>query len=183
MASRKMGVRADLSRWDNRATETLRRTAQGGFWRFFFAVAAHSGDSWLWIPALVPIIFMRQPPLSTWALIAQGGILLTAGLVFAIKLAVRRRRPPGEWGQIYRKTDPHSFPSGHAARAVLLALLALFFGPSWLGIALLCWAPLVALARVAMGVHYLSDVLAGALLGAVVAVTLRNAIPFLGELF
>ena len=36
-----------------------------------------------------------------------------------------------------------------------------------LGVVLALWAPLVCLARVAMGVHYLSDVLAGMLLGLV----------------
>jgi membrane-associated phospholipid phosphatase len=38
-------------------------------------------------------------------------------------------------------------------------------GPPWLGALLLLWAPLVSLARVAMGVHYISDVAAGMLCG------------------
>jgi undecaprenyl-diphosphatase len=82
---------------------------------------------------------------------------------------VRRKRPEGEWGRIYRFTDPHSFPSGHAARAFLIATVATALGPAWLAIALWIWAPLVALARVAMGVHYLSDIVAGALFGILVA--------------
>jgi undecaprenyl-diphosphatase len=49
---------------------------------------------------------------------------------------------------------------------MMLAVLALGVGPGWLGGLLLFWAPLVSLARVAMGVHYLSDILAGILLGA-----------------
>jgi undecaprenyl-diphosphatase len=93
------------------------------------------------------------------------GILLTALVVLAIKFIVRRSRPPGEWGGIYRRTDPHSFPSGHAARAMMLATLGLGLGPAWFGLLLLAWAPLVALARVSMGVHYLSDVIAGFALG------------------
>jgi undecaprenyl-diphosphatase len=88
-----------------------------------------------------------------------------AASVLLIKLVVRRRRPEGEWGAIYRNTDPHSFPSGHAARAILLAVLAVAWGPWWLAAVLLPWAPLVALSRVAMGLHYLSDVVAGAVLG------------------
>jgi undecaprenyl-diphosphatase len=87
----------------------------------------------------------------------------------AVKFLVRRRRPEGEWGGIYRNTDPHSFPSGHAARAFLIAVVGAALGPAWLGILLWVWAPLVALARVAMGVHYLSDVVAGALFGVIVA--------------
>jgi undecaprenyl-diphosphatase len=92
-------------------------------------------------------------------------VLIAAALVLAIKFTVRRGRPEGEWGSIYRSTDPHSFPSGHATRVFLIAVMITAFGPGWLAILLVLWAPLVGLARVAMGVHYLSDVLAGALLG------------------
>jgi undecaprenyl-diphosphatase len=89
-----------------------------------------------------------------------------------IKFTVRRQRPGGDWGNIYRKTDPHSFPSGHAARSIMLGILTLHIGPQWLGWLLLAWAPLVALARVAMGVHYLSDVLGGAVFGVLVGYSL-----------
>jgi undecaprenyl-diphosphatase len=98
--------------------------------------------------------------------IGIGGL---AALVMTIKFVVRRKRPEGEWGSIYRNTDPHSFPSGHAARAFLIAVIASVFVPPWLLILLWAWAPLVSLARVAMGVHYVSDVVAGAALGMVVA--------------
>ena len=91
-----------------------------------------------------------------------------AVLVAAIKFTVRRQRPAGDWGNIYRKTDPHSFPSGHAARVSLLAVLAFAQGPLWFGLLVLIWALLVTFARVAMGVHYLSDVLAGSTLGVLV---------------
>ena len=47
----------------------------------------------------------------------------------------------------------------------MLGIVALHVGPLWLAAALALWAPLVALARVAMGVHYLSDVVGGAVLG------------------
>ena len=87
-----------------------------------------------------------------------------------IKFTVRRRRPEGEWGQIYRSTDPHSFPSGHAARSTMLAVVAVGLGPLWLGLALLIWAPLVGLARIILGVHYPSDILAGMVLGLILGV-------------
>jgi undecaprenyl-diphosphatase len=100
-----------------------------------------------------------------WALVLFGGISVLAALVMTLKFLIRRRRPEGDWGGIYRNTDPHSFPSGHAARAVLIAVLVTGLGPAPLAAFLWLWAPLVALARVAMGVHYLSDTLAGGLLG------------------
>jgi undecaprenyl-diphosphatase len=83
----------------------------------------------------------------------------------------------GEWGRIYRSTDPHSFPSGHAARAFLIATIATGLGPAGLAPALWIWAPLVSLARVAMGVHYLSDILAGALVGILVALIALQVYP------
>jgi undecaprenyl-diphosphatase len=95
-------------------------------------------------------------------------IVFTAIVVFVVKNLFRRKRPEGEWGQFYRLTDPHSFPSGHTVRAVMLAVIMLGIGPLWLGLLLLVWAPLVGLARIAMGVHYLTDVLAGAILGLLV---------------
>src|SRR5215218_9403540 len=69
----------------------------------------------------------------------------------------------------YQFADPHSFPAGHAARAFLIATIATGLGPSGLAMVLWIWAPLVALARVAMGVHYLSDIVAGALFGILAA--------------
>jgi undecaprenyl-diphosphatase len=102
------------------------------------------------------------------SLIMIIGIAITAVVVMVIKFTVKRRRPQGEWGKIYRSTDPHSFPSGHAARSGMLAVIALGLGPLWLGLTLLVWAPLVGLARIIMGVHYPSDVVAGMVLGALI---------------
>ncbi|HEX7976915.1 MAG TPA: phosphatase PAP2 family protein [Anaerolineales bacterium] len=136
-----------------------------GLVRSLAAFLAHSGDSWFWLIGLALVWLLGTAYWRERAIILAAGILVTAVLVLAIKFTVRRRRPEGKWGNIYRSTDPHSFPSGHAARAFLLAVLAASLGPAWLGAVLWLWAPLVTLARVAMGVHYLSDVLAGALLG------------------
>jgi undecaprenyl-diphosphatase len=126
---------------------------------------AHSGDSWFWGLGLAAVWLASGPPGKLFALRLVLAIFGMAGLVFLIKRRFRRPRPAGDWGAIYRQTDPHSFPSGHAARMAMLAVLAAALGPAWFGWLMLVWAPLVALARVAMGVHYLSDVVGGALLG------------------
>jgi undecaprenyl-diphosphatase len=104
---------------------------------------------------------------STYRMAARlvVAIVATALVVKAGKLLTGRVRPEGEWGGSYRRGDPHAFPSGHAARAFLLAALGFAFGPAWLGPVLAVWAVLVALSRVALGVHYVSDVVAGAALG------------------
>jgi len=144
----------------------MRVAERPGALRSLAAVLAHSGDSWFWWAGLALLWWLGDAFWKPWALTVLISILALAALVLAVKFSIRRRRPEGEWGAIYRTTDPHSFPSGHAARAILIAILALGLGPAWLAAVLCLWAPLVALARVAMGLHYLSDILAGAVLGA-----------------
>lgn len=125
----------------------------------------HTGDSWYWL-AVLGIIFLGDFwGLRLWAFILAAAIFALAAVIMAIKFSVRRQRPEGEWGQLYRRTDPHSFPSGHAARAAMLAVLVASLGPGWLASVLVIWAPLVGLARVATGLHYLSDVFVGWLIG------------------
>ena len=155
---------------DARWSERLRITEQPGVLRQIAAFIAHSGDSWFWGIGLGIAWLVGDWDLKIWSLHLVGAIILTAIIVMFIKLIVRRQRPVGEWGAIYRNTDPHSFPSGHSARAVLLAVLVLGMGPTWLAIILIFWAPLVALARVSMGVHYFSDVIAGGFLGLMMSV-------------
>jgi undecaprenyl-diphosphatase len=53
----------------------------------------------------------------------------------------------------------------------MLATLIAVLGPPWSIPIIILWAPLVALARVAMGVHYISDVLAGGVLGLITGST------------
>ena len=150
---------------DERLSARLRVAEKPGRLRTASVLVGHTGDSWFWLAGLAIIYFMGPEYWKSRALVLAVGIALTAVAVMAIKFTVRRRRPEGELGQIYRRTDPHSFPSGHAARAVMLAVVEIGLGPAWLGILLVVWALAVVLARVLMGVHYLSDVLAGAIMG------------------
>jgi undecaprenyl-diphosphatase len=152
---------------DARLSTRMRVAERPGPLRTFAAILAHSGDSWFWAAGLVLLWWLGDLFWRQWALTLLLSIGALAVIVLAIKFTIRRRRPEGEWGAIYRSSDPHSFPSGHAARALLIAVLALGMGPVWLAVLLCLWAPVVSLARVAMGVHYLSDVIAGALLGAI----------------
>ncbi|OGO37609.1 MAG: hypothetical protein A2W35_05630 [Chloroflexi bacterium RBG_16_57_11] len=162
---------------DAQLTQRLRVAEKPGSLRRLAILLAHSGDSWFWLLVLIPLAWLGNEFWSQRAILYIISILITAVLVFAVKFTVRRRRPEGEWGQVYRKTDPHSFPSGHAARTALLAVLAIGLGPAWLGVVLAVWAPLVMLARVAMGVHFLSDVVAGALLGVLVSLVILILVP------
>jgi len=153
---------------DARLSDRLRVAERPGPLRTSAAIFAHSGDSWFWLLGLLLLWYFGTPEWKTLAVAMALGTVVTAAVVMLIKFTVRRSRPAGEWGNIYRKTDPHSFPSGHAARAAMLAVIAIGLGPTGLAITMAIWAPLVALSRISMGLHYLSDVLAGAALGIVI---------------
>ncbi len=168
---------------DFKISQQMRVAERQGALRTLAVLLAHSGDSWFWGIGLVLIWLFGSPEWKYRAAWMLAGILVTALLVFSIKLLVNRGRPEGDWGGIYRRTDPHSFPSGHAARAAMLAVVAGIVGPEWLLWLLLIWAPLVMLARVAMGVHYLTDVLAGALLGIMIGFCFWWLIPQFSSLF
>jgi undecaprenyl-diphosphatase len=162
---------------DARLSRQMRVAERPGWLRSLAALLAHSGDSWFWLAGLALVWWLGSEYWRDLALVMAVGILVTALVVMAIKFTVRRRRPEGEWGNIYRSTDPHSFPSGHAARAMMLAVLAIGLGPTWFGAVLLVWALGVSLARVAMGVHYLSDILAGMFFGLVMGVAILLFLP------
>jgi undecaprenyl-diphosphatase len=152
--------------WSARLAATQRWPFLRNLFRFF----AHSGDSWFMIPVM-GVIWLGGNGLWKWRMLVMiVAMCVTALVAVGLKQLIHRRRPKGDWGLVYRSTDPHSFPSGHAARLVMLALLSLRLGPWWLCLLLFLWAPLVMIARVAMGVHYVSDVVGGAVLGMVFGV-------------
>jgi membrane-associated phospholipid phosphatase len=155
-------------RWleaDARLSARLRLAEQPRYLHGLAALLAHSGDSWYWFAGLALIWWLGGAAWRVFVVQLVVGILATAAVVIVIKFAVRRRRPEGSWGAFYRWTDPNSFPSGHAARMAALAVAGFAFGHPGFGLALLIWAPLVALARVALGVHYVSDVVGGLVIG------------------
>ncbi len=151
--------------WDDTITHRLRIAEKPGPIRTFAILFAHSADSWFWLLGLALVGMLGPREWRNLEAKLAIGIVVTALIVFIIKFAIRRQRPTGDWGEIYRKTDPHSFPSGHAARAAMLAMVCLAVGIHDLGLILFVWFGLVSLARVAMGVHYLLDVIAGGVLG------------------
>jgi membrane-associated phospholipid phosphatase len=159
-----MNLRSFL-KLDARLSDQLRMAEKPGALRNVAIFFAHSGDSWFWGLGLIILWWLGESFWKQWATLELVGISVLAAVVMSLKFIIRRRRPEGEWGSIYRNTDPHSFPSGHAARAFMIAMVAAGLGPSWTALILWTWAPLVALARVIMGVHYVSDILAGFLVG------------------
>lgn len=153
-----------LKKWmsiDEKVTWAIRLKDEKNPLKPLAAFFAHSGDSWFIEIALLILWLFTIDKIHTVAALMAGAVAILAVLVLAIKFLIRRPRPEGEWGAVYRNTDPHSFPSGHAARVAMLTFLAFSCLSPTLGTILLFWGFLVCLARIWMGVHYLSDILAG----------------------
>ncbi len=163
---------------DHKISARLQLSKENVLLRSAAVFFAHSGDSWFWLAALFIIWLFTQGDWHKYAALFAGAIVIQASLVLVIKFVIKRQRPEGQWGEIYRKTDPNSFPSGHAVRAVMLAILAWSFRLTPLNWILTLWAPLVSLARVSLGVHYLVDILFGWILGIVIAVLFFQSTPF-----
>ena len=136
------------------------------------------GDGWIWLVAGVRVLAVG--PLLLGESLAENAaaaaLALAAGLASlvvyeTVKHATKRKRPsdefPGDVAEI-PPLDKYSFPSGHVMNnmAVALALAARF--PA-LGGAVALLALSWGLLRVYFGVHYLSDVVGGALLAGLVA--------------
>lgn len=108
---------------------------------------------------------------------ATTGVALAHAAAVAVKHQIRRPRPNHPEIEVRVKTPSSmSFPSAHAssttAAAVLLGALA---GRAGGPVLLSAVVPPMALSRVVLGVHYPSDVLAGAALGAAVGAGVRAA--------
>lgn len=172
-----------ILRVDENLTAHIRLSESHSNFKPVAAFFAHSGDSWFDLIALFLLWLFAHGPWRSMAALMAASTIVLALLVFAIKFTIRRRRPEGDWGAVYRNTDPHSFPSGHAARTSMLAVIALKLVPLWFGLALVVWALLVCLARVWMGVHYLSDVIAGVLLGIGAGYLAIALLPWLIKVF
>jgi undecaprenyl-diphosphatase len=157
--------------FDTSLSQQLSLSKDSGWWRWV-RILAHLGDGpyvfgglgvlylsgWLW-----DVISLRQAT-STIAI----AVLTTMIIITSIKYMVRRERPnpPGEF--VTFQYDAYSFPSGHAARLSALAASTIAFWPG-LGWGLLIFALSVAVARVAIGIHYLIDIMVGLIVGAIVA--------------
>jgi undecaprenyl-diphosphatase len=166
---------ADL---DRRWAQALHRGADRAPLLRLLQACSRLGDGPMWFAAVVALPLVGGPSGLRCALllVAVGGMNLA--LYWSLKRGVGRARPfvgcPGIRA-CARALDPFSFPSGHTLHAVTFAvLLSARYG--WVAAPLWAFAVLVAASRVVLGLHYPSDVLVGAVIG---AFTAALAIPFL----
>jgi undecaprenyl-diphosphatase len=148
----------------------------------FFRAVSHLGDGWLWyaLIAIQPILLGAQGGLAAAHLALTGAVGV---LIYKlIKRHAVRERPYITHSAINCAAAPldrYSFPSGHTLHAVSFAMLGSSYVPE-LALPLAAFASLVALSRVVLGLHYPTDVAAGALLGGGLAAASLKVAQFSG---
>ena len=148
--------------------ETVRCTVLDGV----LCAYTHLGDvGLLWIALSLAMLFYK-PTRKAGALALCAMVLGMLATNFTIKPLVERPRPWLDWPitPLVKEMDPNSFPSGHtcAAFAAAMAWLRTLPGRGE-RILVVALAVLMGLSRLYVGVHYPSDVLVGALVGALCA--------------
>jgi undecaprenyl-diphosphatase len=144
--------------------------------RVWMMCATRGGDGWLWYAMGLITLWLgggqRFPAIAAAALAAGVGV----AAFLSLKKATGRQRPcalePHCWATLL-PPDQFSFPSGHTITAFAVAVSLSLFYPG-LAAALLFCALSVAASRILLGMHFLSDVLAGAVIGTALPVKLAT---------
>lgn len=160
-----------IAHWDLRVCLRFNRVCRRVSWRLLFRCVSVLGDGIAWY-ALMALLLLRDRDAAVVPVLHLIGVGVVSTVVYKwIKKRTLRPRPYQSHASIEHFATPLdslSFPSGHTLHAVAFTLVALAYYPTlaWL---LLPFTLLIAVSRVVLGLHYPSDVLVGALLGAAIA--------------
>jgi undecaprenyl-diphosphatase len=152
---------------DHRLMRRVHRWRAPRWVRLWMLYSTRGGDGWLWCFLGVAVLLFGGP--EALVALAAAGLATMAGtaLYLWLKRKTGRKRPcaiePHCWSRVL-PPDRFSFPSGHSITAFAVALpLGLFF-PTLMAVLLFC-AVSVAVSRIVLGMHFLSDVVAGSAIG------------------
>ena len=165
-----MTVRAihALSRPDHLGMRRVNRWRAPRWVRTWMLLATRAGDGWLW--GALGVAILCSSDAMRFRAIGGGLVAVTAGILIfqTVKNVVCRARPrdiePHCWAHIVTH-DRFSFPSGHSTTAFAVALSLGSYYPEILPL-LLVLAANVAVSRVIIGLHFVSDVIVGSGMGA-----------------
>ena len=161
-----------ILQWDGQALlfiqEHIRQVWMDGFWK----TITHLGDAgWVWIILGIVLLIpkkTRKAGIAALAALAIGALITNV----ALKNIIARIRPYEVVEGLKLLIEPQSdfsFPSGHTCASIGAALAMYPFLERKWGIPLVILAVLISLSRLYVGVHYPTDVLGGAVVGAFAA--------------
>jgi len=153
-----------LAALDTSLSACLTLTGEAGWQRTVAVLGAHLGDGPLWFVIAVVGFGLGDEVTRHSILLAAVAIIVAGGLTTFLKFRTRRSRPQEMPGFYSTRYDPYSFPSGHATRLACQATVFSHQFPRW-AIVFHASALFVAFCRVALGIHYISDVLVGLAIG------------------
>ena len=161
-----------IERRDHRLMRRMNRWRAPRWVRLWMILATRMGDGWLWY-GLGILLLIAGGPQRFFAIGAAGTAAGIGILVFkALKRLSQRPRPcqlePHCWSKVL-PPDRFSFPSGHTMTASSVALVISYFYPALEG-PLFFLAISIAVSRIVLGMHFLSDVLVGSAIGALLGV-------------
>lgn len=114
-------------------------------------------------------LIKRDSAIRRKGLYIGGSMAVATALTLGMKYTINRERPYKTYPDIINLTNETSpaFPSGHTSLAFATATSFTFAYPKWyVAIPSFAWASSVGYSRMHLGVHYPSDVVVGALVGA-----------------
>jgi len=156
-----------IERRDYRVMRRMNRWRAPRWIRYWMLAATRMGDGWLWYS--LALVLLAAGGAQKFAAVGAAGsaALVGVGVFKILKRISHRPRPcqiePHCWSRVL-PPDKFSFPSGHTMTAFSIALVLSYFYRG-VEIPLYFMAASIALSRVVLGMHFLSDVLAGAILG------------------
>lgn len=138
------------------------------WFRVWMICATRGGDGWLWYTMGLALLLFGGMHGVHAVLTAAAAAGTGVGLFIGLKRTFRRRRPmvfeSHCWATLL-PPDQFSFPSGHSITAFSVAVSLSHYYPSLMAGLMFC-ALSIAISRIVLGMHFLSDVVAGSLLGA-----------------
>ena len=152
---------------DQRLMRHVNRWQPPRWIRLWMICATRGGDGGLWYAmGLIILLFGGS---DRFLAVGSAGLAAGAGILVFLKLkrVTGRRRPcaiePSCWARLL-PPDQFSFPSGHTITAFAVSLPMMHFYPE-LAAGLLFCACSIAISRILLGLHFLSDVVVGAAIG------------------